>query len=298
MTAAYASLRDARDAIKEVDASVVADDVKLLNALRVVTLRIDEELKHGHTPFLPRIETRYFTPLNLASDGDCDASLRTLYLDRPLLEATTVLNGEGSAITAGQYQLVPRTGTPKWHIRLSELGVSWQAPASAYAEDSVSVTGVWGHHSDYSSAWLNVDTVQNAGGINSSTTSITVASASGADLLGRSPRLSPGMLLRIDSEWLALTAVSSNTLTVMRGQRGSTAAAHDLGAAIAVWQVEAPVQAAAARWAAYLVKRQGAFASSEADPSGMTITRYPKDMPDDVAAALARYRRDVRIWAV
>lgn len=42
----------------------------------------------------------------------------------------------------------------------------------------------------------------------------------------------PGMYLAVDSEWLYVTAVSGNTLTVTRGANGTTAAPHGSGAAI------------------------------------------------------------------
>ena len=59
-----------------------------------------------------------------------------------------------------------------------------------------------------------------------SETSITVSDATDANIF-------PGAILKIGSEYLLVTAESSNTLTVERGVFDSTVAAHDSGAAIA-----------------------------------------------------------------
>lgn len=53
--------------------------------------------------------------------------------------------------------------------------------------------------------------------INSSDTAVVVDDATG---------IRPGMYIRCEAEWMKVTAVSTNTLTVTRGERGSTAASH------------------------------------------------------------------------
>lgn len=293
LSATYASLRDGREAMNELS-DVTADDMALLFALRYVTQRMLEELPH--TSFLPRLETHYYDPRQLVNGGDVAG--RELYLDRALLEVVSIIDGDGSTLAAEAYTALPRAGWPKWSIRLNDPDAHWAIPYASSAEDAVAVTGVWGCHSRYPNAWLTVDSVQDVGGISANATTVTVAAAASADPYGRTPRLSPGMLLRIDDEYLAVMSVTGNAVSVVRGQHGTTAAAHAAGAAVKVWLVEPTIALAAARWASYVVKRRGEFADSALEPAGVLVTRYPKDMPHDVAGTLKTYWRPGRMRGV
>lgn len=73
---------------------------------------------------------------------------------------------------------------------------------------------------------LSVDaasTINEAGGINSSATSVTITSAAG---------FNSSQYIQIDSEKMLVSAISSNTLTITRAQLGTTAAPHANGAAV------------------------------------------------------------------
>jgi hypothetical protein len=284
MFATYASLRDAREALKEITGAT-ADDTALLNALRAVTVRMRAIL--WHTDFLPIRQTRYFDPRPIFAGGKTHG--HRLMLDYNLLEALTVVDGSGTTLAASDYVLYPFVGTPKTEIHLDDVADRWQYPASGLYENAIAVTGIWGHHTDYANAWIRVDAL--TASVTATATTFTVSSPSAADLFGRAPRLSPGMLLRVDDEYMALLAVSGTTLTVRRAQNGTLAAAHASGTDVYVWETEAPIALAAARWASYIVKRRGEFADSELDPAGAFITRYPKDIPADVLGIIKLYHR-------
>jgi len=73
---------------------------------------------------------------------------------------------------------------------------------------------------------LSVDaasTINQAGGINSSATSVTITSAAG---------FNNNQYIQIDSEKMLVTAISSNMLTITRAQLGTTAASHANGATV------------------------------------------------------------------
>jgi hypothetical protein len=73
---------------------------------------------------------------------------------------------------------------------------------------------------------LSVDAasaINQAGGINSSATSVTITSAAG---------FNNNQYIQIDSEKMLVTAISSNTLTMTRAQLGTTAASHANGATV------------------------------------------------------------------
>jgi hypothetical protein len=73
---------------------------------------------------------------------------------------------------------------------------------------------------------LSVDaasTINEAGGINASATSVTITSAAG---------FNNNQYIEIDSEKMLVTAISSNMLTITRAQLGTTAASHANGATV------------------------------------------------------------------
>ncbi len=75
--------------------------------------------------------------------------------------------------------------------------------------------------------WANggSTTINDAGGISAGDTSVTVTSASSFPTEG-------DFRIKIDSEYMTVTAVSGNTFTIERGVDGSTAASHSDGATV------------------------------------------------------------------
>lgn len=105
---------------------------------------------------------------------------------------------------------------------------------------SIKLTGLWGWHDRYADAWPSSgDSVQDAAGISASVTTITVTDADGVDENGQTPRFQVGQLLLIESEHIIVTAVtasSTNQLTVLRAQNGTTGATHAKSTAIYIYR--------------------------------------------------------------
>ncbi len=105
---------------------------------------------------------------------------------------------------------------------------------------SLKLTGLWGWHDRYADAWASSgDSVKDAAGISAVITTITVNDADGVDEQGQTPRFQIGQLIKIDSEHIivtAVTAATTNTLTVLRAQNGTTGATHALSAAITIYR--------------------------------------------------------------
>jgi hypothetical protein len=202
--------------------------------------------------FWPHTETRYFAGTN---------SRRLFVPD--LLEITSVglssdYGATWSTLASTDYfalggARLEDAQTPYTCIELSPTGsyLEWyRGPRAA------KVAGVWGWHSNYDEAWENSqDTVQNASGILAGATSITVSDADGLDLSGYTPRFQHGQLLLIGSEQFALgtvVAATTNTLTVVGAQHGTTAAIHAKAATISIWRPDSLVKQAtiaqALRW--------------------------------------------------
>lgn len=83
--------------------------------------------------------TRYFDV-----ETDVDRTYRHLYLDEDLLRVTSIVNGDGTAVTSDQYILLPKNEEQKYEIYLlADSGVYWTW--SDEPIDSISVTGLWGY---------------------------------------------------------------------------------------------------------------------------------------------------------
>jgi hypothetical protein len=90
--------------------------------------------------------------------------------------------------------------------------------------------------------------------------------------------ISPGNLIRVDDELMEVVAIDlpSNSLSVLRGWRGTTATTHLAGVAIQVWEPEESIAGVATRQAALMYARRGAF-STITSPDGVSIS-YPSDL--------------------
>lgn len=252
--------------------------------VRVASRRIDQ-LFHSRRPlFAPYIETRKF-----ALDGTAvNSRMGTFHFSDWLLALNGTVSINGTSIAA--LELYPDADMPPVHqLRLTGDCADWYSQVCACGTPlQVSVPGVWGFHSDYGEAWLAVDALA-AAITDAAATTLTVADVDGADVFGITPRFSEGSLIRVDSEYMEVTAVapSTNTLTVRRGVNGSTAATHLIGAAVSTWQVEAPVQRAVARQAGLMYARFGAYTTVETTEYGEV--RYPADWLQEVMATMQAY---------
>lgn len=168
--------------------------------------------------FVPIIETNSFGWSHRANAYD-------LKLDDDLLEITTLTDGAGTVITSDLYNLRPDNVYPKRTVELKSAGsYTWQLP---YRESRITINGVFGYHSDYTSAWGDsLDTVQN-NPLTASGTSLTVNDADGLDDRGMT-RFEVGDLLKFGdtNDFAQVTFIGVNTLTILRGVNGSTAAEH------------------------------------------------------------------------
>lgn len=293
---ALATLAQVRDELRIADNTVggngpdVSEDAYIRRAIYQMSDRLQSMTEKG---FLPSKETRYFDALgfHISPDG------LSLDLHRdPFLELTSVIDGEGNALTAydrslktGDY-LLPGNKYPFRDIEIvSSSSKRWDKYNPIYQE-AIAITGVWGFHTRYDKAWLSSgDAVKNDPSIDASVTTITVADADEQDGMGFVPRFSPGNFLKIESEYLEVVGVdtSANTLTVLRGVNGSTAAIHLKDVPIYVWQPQPEIVRAVCRWAAYVQSRHGAF--TEVVIQEVAAVRYPKDLPEDVENIILQY---------
>lgn len=232
--------------------------------------------------FVPYRENRLYDARGEHIDGS------TLRLHADLLAITTLTNGDGTLITSGQYAL-PR-GYPKWRIDLlTSAGLSWLY--STDWQNAISIDGLWGYHEDYSSAWVSTgDTVKDTDGINASVQTITVADADGKDARYRL-RFQVGHILKIEDEFMrvvAVTAAATNTVIVLRGQLGTTAATHAKDTAISSYAPMRNVEQACISLAIWLHRNRATAGDViQFMMDGTKVT--PSDFPQNVRNILSAY---------
>lgn len=279
--ALYASLNEGKAELK---AGSTVDDAVMAGYLRTVSGRIDRQFQSRRRIFEPYIESRAVR-VNGSQISTWD---NTLSLGWPLLALTGLTIGSTSVAVGSAVDIWPTLASPARRLRLADLGSSWYGYCVANSAPSfATVTGVWGIHRDYSNAWLKVDDVTTTAITDVAATTFTVANAAGADPYNRTPRLSVGNLIKVDDEFMEIVAISTNTLTVIRGVNGSTAATHIVGADVSVWQVEDTIKRACARQAGMLYARRGAYETGTVTDVG--VVNYPSDLLLELREIVAEY---------
>lgn len=266
-----------------------ASDASLLAKLVTSTQMIDNELNGMW--FMPRSETQYF---DVPEEGDG----LSLSLKMPLLETVSVTNGDGSTLTSDDYVLLPPEGPPYDTIRIrANSSRAWTASVSGDTVRAIQINGVWsGTMTRYiAGSWYNTrDTVQTLVS-SAETDEIVVADPTGADAFRRTPRLSPGMLLKWivggETEYAELLEISTTTLYVVRGARGTTPLSSiPVNTQIHAWKCNENIAYACARQAAWMESRKGVFLVSKSDGLGGT-TRMNTNLWDQMAlGALADFK--------
>jgi len=136
---------------------------------------------------------------------------------------------------------------------------------------TVQVAGAWGF-------WRRLRTATEV------TNELLDASETGVDVDSRTD-VEAGHTILMDSEQMYVESYSANTLTVVRGVNGTTAASHSTSAIISIFLYPAPVVEAALIQSARLWKRKDtAFVSG-------TVQQGAFGLDADVQALLSAYRR-------
>lgn len=203
--------------------------------------------------FLPHRAERAFDAV-----GD-HVTATTLDVDEDLLEVVTLTNGDSTVLSSSQYVLRGRS-FPKWRVELlASAGAAWTYGTDW--QEAITLDGIWGYHEDYGQAWVDTLEAVPDGGLTANASTFAVTAADGRDARYRT-RFAVGQLLRIESEYLRVVAVTINTdpatdpLTVLRGVHGTTAAAHDAGTTIASFAPMRNVEQACISLVAWLYRNK------------------------------------------
>lgn len=225
------------------DSTEDSDD-NLIQALipEVSTQFIAEGL--GRIP-LPYIDTKQFAPARVRG--------RELLLQDDLLAATSVTNGNGGSVSSSNYNLRPDNSNPKQRVELTTVsGEFWNF---TFAENRVQIVGTWGYLPHYA---------QNAftdSGVNVPTATLPQAATSLVLDGGEGASFEVGQYIRIESEIIQITAISTDTLTLARAELGTTDALHASGVDIEHFNQLADIQLAVNLAVDYLVKNKDQIGS-------------------------------------
>lgn len=278
----YATLAQARGELKAASDDA-AHNAWLMQCLVDITGRIDEMFPRWR--FEPVYETR------LQDMSAVDRYSGQLTLDSLLLEATEILDGSGASLTlwdgvaanraAANLAAIPLNATPIRALTRINGGV-WQDATGDGGIGAIQITGFWGFRRNYSGAWkrsLDALTQNSASGA----VLLHVSDPDGADITGRTPRFSPGQLIRVNDEYMNVTSTdgTGNTIGVEPDVNGTTEAAHLSGAEIWTWYPEPVVVRATLRWAGLIFDKRGNFEQFRLDGLGGS-TQMPEDMPAEV----------------
>lgn len=216
MTVHYPGYTTIADLQTYLGSTATGENTLLTDLIRGTSREIDAL---GRRAFYPRIETRqYDLPSGFVLDLDAD-----------LLELTTLANPTGTTIAASSYGVFPLNGYPKFAVRLLQTAsANWETNAAGGFEAAVDVTGVWGFHTDYATAFLDI----------AATLAVAITSTSATTFTCTTGKVRSGDLLKIDSEYIYASSVSTgatDTVTCVRGVNGSTATTHLISVAIYRW---------------------------------------------------------------
>lgn len=240
--------------------------------------------------FVPYRATVYYDAL-----GRHVVAGTALNLRDDLLEAITVTNGDSQVIAAQYYALRTSGDYPKWRIELKQSSNTTWTYQTDY-QDAITIEGIWGFHQSYNTAWVNTLQVVGIAGLTSTATTITLASVSGTDASGFNA-FGVGSLLKIDDEYLRVTAVNTttNVLTTVRGANGTTAATHNAGVSLYRFAVQQDIERVCKDFALWLHQQRDNAATRYQFLDGSQIVE--NSAPEHIKLALVNYQRK-RIQAI
>ena len=258
------------------DITGTGDDARLRGALENVSRQIDRYCnRHFYTAALTQTfdgtgTQRLFVPdliavTALKTDDNLDRTFETTWAATDYL----LLPSNADPATAGNQNSRPYTQV------LVDLDAGTKADWP-FGVQMVEIDGDWGW-------WKHLATATEV------TDEALDASEVGVDVDTRTD-IEAGHTILIDSEQMYIKSYSSNTLTVVRGVNGTTAATHDTATAISIYEYPGPIIESVLIQTARLWKRKdSAFANTVGFPDG-TMQVF-SGLDSDVKMLLSPYRK-------
>jgi hypothetical protein len=219
----YASISDVKGVL---GITATTDDTTIRKIVEAASRSID---RYCNRTFIVSSATKYFDGANklwipdllsittLKTDEDGDATFENTF------DTTDyILYGGGLEDSLNTY--------PKTRLEIS-LDSDYGSFASGIKK-GVEIAGVWGYGDGISAEPYISDTTTD-GELDDSETGVDVTSAT---------NLSAGQVILVESEQMYIYSISDSTLTVERGVNGTTAATHDTGKTIYIYQYPSDIR--------------------------------------------------------
>jgi hypothetical protein len=236
------------------------DDGVITNLLEAASRYLDDKT---HRQFYPSIESdSYDIP------GDSE-----LHFDRDVLQVISLTNGDGTSIAASEYILLPANLTPKYALQLKDVSsVAWESDATSSSEQVIDLVAWCGYREKFAQrAWASVGTL---GAAITDTTTLAFTMTAGHSV-------TVGQILKIDSEIYNVSTVVTNAVTpAQRGDNGSTATTHLIGATVYKWVPQDGAGQAVLEIANSAYQRRfGKSTGESATVTAAGVVLTPRDIP-------------------
>lgn len=269
------------------NAYVTVDTIKSASALDILGTGDDTRLRRiieGTSRQIDSYSNRRFFQLSVARIFDSEGGQSLLIPDLVSIDSNGVKTDDNKDRTfettwaVSDYLTEPANADPtgghdaaRPYTRLIVDTDSGSKTDWPQGRRTVQVAGAWGF-------WRRLRTATEV------TNELLDASETGVDVDSRTD-VEAGHTILMDSEQMYVESYSANTLTVVRGVNGTTAASHSTSAIISIFLYPAPVVEAALIQSARLWKRKDtAFVSG-------TVQQGAFGLDADVQALLSAYRR-------
>lgn len=247
--------------------TATTDDVLYRAVLENVSELIDQYCQRTfRTVLATRIFTAKYSDHIDVEDLLAVTSLKTDEDDNLTYEITWAVNTD--------YELQPYNAPsdrhPYWRIKTRPNG-NYTFPVGH--QQGVQIVGKWGYYED-----LETSASTAAEALDASETGVDVTAGTDFDVLDT---------LLIDSEQMYVTAITTNTLTVVRGVNGTTAATHTTASVIQRYRYPGPiVEACGIQAARYFMRKNAPFGVMGTADVGFVRLR---GLDMDVKEAIDRY---------
>jgi hypothetical protein len=279
----YCNLARAKQENKKGTTSDTIGDAIMMDNILAASKRIDKVLQPSRWAkrpfFAPYIESRVVT----IRDYRVNSLNQTFDMEMWLFAFTAVLAGAQNVTSKLRGYLPSQPPFDKLQINDNSCD-SWYTLETSptirrpYPEP-LTITGTWGWSDDWTNGFVNTATLNG----NVLVGDLTIAVQAGEGAL-----FSPGDFILINAEYLEVTSISTDTLTVSRAQNGSTATAHTSADDVSIWQIPEDIQRITARQASHMYARRGAYDVQEITELG-TI-QYPQDLLVELRNTTDAYR--------
>lgn len=187
------------------------------------------------------------------------------------LSVTSLADTSGTVLDADNYRfrdIYNRFGGHPYRYVEIARGVGFATQDSNNFARTWSISGIFGYSNrSYANSWLTATTLNMGSGLADNVTSVTVTSGA---------TLETGATIRMGAEFMQVTNIAANVITVRRGVNGSTATPHDNATPILIWQVHDSVKLACTRLAGWLYQsRKSELQSVQFQDGTVASANYP-----------------------